>query len=148
MNPSPQAVDLIRSRVTDWTQTDQAVADALNAPAVANPVTQAPAVPKPFDFADVMGLLSDASVAAIRDTPNTTDLISKINAGDRAGVLHWVAALLKAPAKITADEAAAVNALMTATVPDPSWSAQIGWALATIGRPADPSDVAAARPGA
>lgn len=146
VNPSPQAVAAIRAKILDWAPTNAAIAVALNAPAVANPAPQT-TLPKPFAFGDVFGLLSDASVAAIRDTPNTTDLIDKVNAGDRAGVGRWVAVLGKLPAKITPAEAAALMAVLQATQPDPAWPAQISWAVANLGRPVDTDDVAASRPG-
>jgi hypothetical protein len=147
MHPSPAAIAWIQAQSPDFTKTDAAIAASLNAATVANPITVAPQIPKPFTFNDVFGLLSDASVAAIRDTPNTTDLIDKVNAGDRMGVLRWASALFKAPSKITVTEAGAVQSLLTSTVADPAWSAQIPAPLVALGRLVDSDDIAASRPG-
>lgn len=93
---------------------DADAATALNAADPNNPA------PKPFGFADVMGPLSADSVANIRSLPTGTDLIQKINAQDRPGIAHWLAALQASPPLITAVEAAAVAAVLSATTPGPS----------------------------
>lgn len=114
---------------------DAGAADLLNAPATApNPAPRGQ-VPKPFGFADVMGLLSAASVVNVRALPTATVLIEKINAQDRPGVQHWVAALSAPPALITAAEGQAVLGVLAATEPDPSWPATVvgpSWARATF----------------
>ena len=74
---------------------------------------------KPFGFTDVLGCLSSASVVNIRGLPTATVLIEKINEQDRAGITHWIGALLASPPLITSGEAAAVAAVLAATVPGP-----------------------------
>lgn len=100
-------------------KSDADAADLLNAPDPANPV------PKPFGFVDVMGLMSASTVANVRSLPTGTDIIDKINAQDRPGVAHWLAALSAPPALISGAEAAAVMAVISATVPGPSRASQI-----------------------
>ena len=148
MNPSPEAIAAIRAHVTDWTPDDATIASNLNAPSVPNPVQAAPTVPKPYTFADVMSCLSSASIANVRSLPTSTALITAINARDTTSVLNWLSALQAGSPLITTSEAQAVQGVVTATEPDPTWAAQIGWAQANLGRPADAADIYAARPGA
>lgn len=145
MNPSPSAIASIRARITDWSPSDSTIAAALNAPSIANPTPQ-PQLPKPFSFGDVMGCLDSGSIAKIRDLATGIDLINKINAGDVVGIGHWIIALQAGTPLITSDQATAVTAVITATIGDPTWSAQLSWAAVNLGRPADAADLAASRP--
>lgn len=148
MNPSPAAITAIRAEVTAlsaWGNTDAQLAASLNTAGIANPTPQA-TVTKPFAFGDVMGLLSSGSIANIRGLPTGTDLIDKINAQDRVGVGHWIAALLAGTPLITTDEATAVGAVIAATQLDPSWPALLSWAQVNLGRAVDTGDIAASRP--
>lgn len=146
MNPSPQAVAAIRSRVTDWTPSDATIAAALNAPTIANPATRA-VVPLPFTVAQVFGAVGQPSLAGLKAVAFVPDIRDKIAANDRTACGLY-AGLLLAGGVITPADYSAIMAIFQATGPDPSWPAQISWAVATIGRPVDTLDVAASRPGA
>lgn len=90
-----------------------------------NPVATAPQVAKPFTFSDVIGSLSAASLLNIRGMADRGNLIDAINNQDRPNVGRWVAILSISPALIQPTEATAVNAILTATIPDPAWSATV-----------------------
>lgn len=144
MNITPQGIAAIRAYITDWTPSDATIASNLNAPSVANPTPQ-PTAPKLYSFADVMGCLGAASIANVRALPTATALVTAINARDTVSILNWLAALQAGTPLITPSEAAAVQAVITATQPDPAWAAQVSWAAVNLGRVADSDDVAAAR---
>ena len=106
----------LRAELAKSTYSGLSDADALAAgiaPDAGNPQ------PKSFTFADVMGCLSADSIANIRNCPTGRDLIDKINAQDRPGITHWLAALQAGTALITPTEAQKVAAVLTATVPGP-----------------------------
>ena len=148
-NPSPSVITALDAKVPTlsggWTgNTDAAIAGLLNATSIANPLPQA-TVPKPFTVAQVFGLLSGASVANLKTVPYVPDIRDKVQANDIPGCVLYLNLLL-AGSVITQAEHDLILAAVTATQPDPSYQAQISWAVATINRPIDAADVAAARP--
>jgi hypothetical protein len=145
-NPSPQAVAKIRARVSDWSPDDAAIAESLNRPSLPN----RPQVPVPLvedTLADYLTDAANGSLVKLLNWPNYGRLADDIRSGDHAKVARWAPRLVVAGI-ITPGEAQALVGYINSTVPDPSWPAQISWAMAAIGRPVDASDVAAARPGA
>lgn len=150
MNPSSSAIASIQAFVGTlaggWSSnTDVQILAAIQAAKVANPVTTQPTIPKPYTFADVMGCLSAASVVNIRSLPTSTALITAINARDSVSITNWLGALQAGTPLITSAEATAVLAVVNATEPDPSWTAQVAWDIGTLGRAADVADIHAAR---
>lgn len=157
MRPSPQAVALIRSKVTDWAPDDAAIAASLNAPDRPNPVPQ-PTVPKPFSSSGLMSLVvlpagdpnagqpDVTRLAKIYGRPAIVAFRDDCARQDRNAVAGWLQLAFLA-GDVSQAQYAAMTAVLQATGPDPSWPARIGWAVATIGRPVDEDDVAASRPG-
>lgn len=146
MNPSPQAVAAIRSKVSDWTPTDGAIAASLNTPTVANPTPQ-PVVPIPLTVAGAMALVSAENRAKVYARPAVVAFRDDVNRGDLAGALGWLT-LARDAGDLADSEYAAIAAAAQASGPDPAWQPRISWAMANLGRPVDPSDIAASRPGA
>ena len=161
-NPTPAAVDWIRSHVTDWTPTDQELADGLNGDMVPNPTPQ-PTVPTPFLARDCMSLLSSASVADILGIPSFDSsirpLLNIINKSqeDISNLNDWAGALFKG-GKLTQTEYDALAApapgttagaqvgLFNRTGPDPDWPATLPRPVVELGRTLDADDIQAARP--
>ncbi len=145
MNPSPAAIAAIRAQVTDWTPNDTTIAANLNAPTVANPVSQA-TVSKPFGPADLIGCLDAATLSKLTGKPTIVAIVQAALVQDRP-TLTALVALGVAAGDLTTTQQSAIDAVLAASIPDPSWQAQIGWAQANLGRPVDSSDIAASRPG-
>lgn len=104
--------------------TAQAIFEATTAPtAVSNPVAVAPQIPKAFGPTDVLGLVSPASLAKIKTevTMPLSDLNRSIMAQDRP-TIGSAAQLYLAFGDITQAEHDAILGVLTATVPDPSWT--------------------------
>lgn len=83
---------------------------------------KAPAVLKPLDWPAIM-----ESLAPSIPTLETVALIhveGLLKSGDRAAAAYWIQVGL-AKGQIKAEVAAAVNALLTATQPDPTWPATV-----------------------
>jgi hypothetical protein len=147
VNPTPDQVLKIKSFVAalpgGWSNGDAAIRAAMAASTVANP-TQRATVAKPFALAALLGALSGASQANLNSVPGQAQLIQDIRANDAASCLNWVA-FLSGTAKITAQEAAALAAIVQATEPDPAWTSTLPWDVANLGRPCDDFDLEAAR---
>jgi hypothetical protein len=143
-SPSPEAIQSIRARVTDWTPDNAAIAAALNAPVAPNPVPRG-TVAVPIAVSGVLGALSPASRARLVNVGFLSHVRDDINAQNRESVALWAEVLLDG-GFLTADEDQAILGLIGATQPDPAWPAQISWAVATLGRPVDAADIHAARP--
>lgn len=126
---SPAEIATLRAELQDASYgglTDAARFTLLHAAGTSpNPVAVAPQVPKPFTFGDVMIALSAASLGNIRSLADRGNLIDAINNQDRPNVGRWVAILSVAPALITTAEATAINGVLTTTIADPSWSANV-----------------------
>jgi hypothetical protein len=143
VHPSNEAITLIRDYVTDWSLDDAAIAAALNTATLANPIPAA-TVAKPFSVRDMMSSLDAAALGKIYNLPSLPRLLDDIEAGDLVRLENWLA-LLQAGGTLTAAQAATLSGMIHATMPDPSWSAQISWAVANVGRAVDFQDVADAR---
>jgi hypothetical protein len=148
VNPSPGQVRSIQQFVGGmvgvWSNTDAQIRAAMAATLVNNPVATAPTVPRPFSVAQLLGALSAASEANLNTVPGMAQLIQDIRAGDIPNCLEWIKYLADT-SKITAAEATALQGIVSATQPDPTWAAQIPWDVANLGRAADDFDVEAAR---
>lgn len=148
MYPSPTAITKIRAYVANlsggWSgSTDATILAAYNAPAIANPTTRG-TVPTPYTITQLIGTLSSGSLANLDTFPAIYQLMQDIDANNSANVLVAVA-FLAAAGKILSSEATAINAVLTATELDPSWSPQISQAQSDLGRPADEDDISTAR---
>jgi hypothetical protein len=149
MNPTPGQIQSIKSFVAGlvgvWSNTDAQIRAAMAGTKVNNPVATAPTVPKPFTLAQLLGSLSAASQANLNSVPGMGQLILDIRANDVAACTNWIA-FLESTAKITAAEGSALQAIVSATEADPSWTAQVSWDVANI-RPSgvDDFDLEAAR---
>lgn len=148
MNPTPGQITSIKQFVLalagSWSSTDAQIRAAMASTAVANPITSAPTIAKPYTAAGLLGLLSQASIANLYAFPAIHDLFADITAQNTANVAA-AASLLAAAGKITSSEASALGAAVTATEPDPSWTSTLHWDVANLGRVADDFDVEAAR---
>lgn len=150
MNPNPNQVAAIRQFVASlpggWANPDAQIRAAMASTLVANPVTVAPQVPKPFDVDDLMAVVVAANQASLATLATTMpNFLQDIDARNLPNLRRWARLLLKL-AKITAADATAMQAVVNATQADPSWSAQVPWDVANLGRPADESDIEVSRP--
>jgi hypothetical protein len=143
-HPTPAAIAAIRSRVTDWTPADSAIAAALNTPAIANPKPQG-RVAKPFAATDLLPLLDRATLAGLLGVPVFATILDAINAGSITACNAWVATLALA-GLISPAQASGLTSVINATQPDPAWPALASWASINLGRPADSADIAESRP--
>lgn len=118
---------LITANSTGIAGNYQAIAARLNAPtSIANPVTVAPQVAAPVTLKQIMALVPAAEMVQVyKQLPQLIpDLRNAIDNNDR----DYMAALLTIAATATVISAATVaklQAVLTATVPDPSWSATV-----------------------
>lgn len=143
-NPTAAAIAAIRARVTDWTQSDAAILSALNAADQPNPMPQAQ-VRKPMSVSALFAKVSAASRAKLASRPGLPQAIMDIRSQDPSAVLNWVQ-LFVDTLDLTPAEAAALQAEINATIPDPKYRAQLSWAEINLGRPVDAADLTAARP--
>jgi hypothetical protein len=148
VNPTPNAMAWINAYADGlsggWaSNNDAAIVASANAATIANPTPQG-TVPAGYTPQSLLALLSATSAANLDGFAGLQGLFDAIGSGDSAGILSAVA-LLEATGKVQASEAAAIEAALSATVPDPSWPPKIGVAQASIGRPVDAADVAEAR---
>lgn len=144
MHPSLAAVAAIRAKVTDWTPSSPAIAAALNAPSTANPAGQS-TVPRPFTVAALSATLDATAMTALLACPAFPTILSAINSGDVAATNLW-ATTLHTSGKFTDQQYSDIAAIVNATQADPTYQAQISWAMATLGRPVDAADIEEARP--
>ena len=147
MNPSPTAITAIASKVPTlpggWAgNADAAIAGLLNTPSVANPAAQG-TVPNPFSAADLINAASPANRAALASL--ILGSAAFIIAQDRVHMTAGITALADCSA-IQAADATAMIAVLDATIPDPSWPAQLSWAQINLGRPVDTADITVSRP--
>lgn len=147
MHPSPDAIAWIRAFIAGLKDggslSDQAVADAANAPTIPNPEPQ-PTRPKPWKWVDVAAMLSPGSLGSLMDLGTGSLMIEQLNSGDPAAQAAWLAALVRT-GKLTPDEIGSVLAITAATEPDPSWRSHTSVAERDLGRLLDAQDVAEAR---
>ena len=142
-NPSPAAITAIQGKVTDWTQSNAALATAINASLVANPTPQ-PTIPKPLTIPELLGEVGAADAGKLAENPNLPTVLADITSQDRTSTGEWIGPL-EADSELTTAEGAAIMGDLQATEPDPSWQAQLPWPLVNLGRLIDADDVAAAR---
>jgi hypothetical protein len=143
--PTETAIAAIRAQVTDWSPGNAAISDALNVADQPNP-TARPEMLKLLSGRTVLGSLSQGSQAAVMKLPVAPKILESINAQDRVSIEDWAYALAGS-GSITVSEAGGIVALLSETEPDPAWPELVSWASIHLGRPADPEDVAASRPG-
>lgn len=148
-NPSFDAIVAIRARVTNWSQSIDSVVAFLNAPdaAFSNPSPQGQ-VAAVISESALLSLLTDpnnGSIVKLNNWVNFSLLKSDIEGQNRIGIGLWCQ-ILPLLGLITQGEATAIINYIQSTEPDPTWSPTISWAQATLGRPVDFFDVAAARP--
>lgn len=148
MNPTPQQIQAIKTFVAglagQWSKTDAEIRAAMQTTLVNNPLTTVPVIPKPFKPADVLGALSDASKTNLKAFTGLGSLLDDIHAQNIERCQVW-AGFLAQTGIITAAERTAVLAVVNATRNDPTWSVQVSWDIATLGRPADDFDIEAGR---
>lgn len=158
-NPSPEAVQAIRTRVVglglDWEAvTDGQVLDALRADTVPNTDPQ-PDVTADFQATDFLAVFEgDAAhaerlihspafvgpIVALLDAPNPK------TAAQLRQIGGWAQALLLAE-DVSPAQYQAITAILSATRPDPAYRETLPRIETALGRPLDADDVAAARPG-
>jgi hypothetical protein len=144
MNPSPSAVAAIRAQVSDWSLSNEQIAEALNRLDVPNP-TPPPMVPKPITVAALMGSLSVPSRQNVKALPGLPRVLEQIEAQDRTAVHLWVQ-LLGSTGDITQDEVTTCVAELERTVVDPAHAEVLPWSVLHLGREADADDIQQARP--
>jgi hypothetical protein len=147
VNISPAAIAAIRDHVSDWSPDDATILESLNAATVANPSPQ-PDIAKPVAESTFLTALTDTenqSLGKLLNWVNFGMVKADIEASNRVGIGLWCQ-VLPMLGLITAGEAAAIAADLSATIPDPSWPALVSWSSIHIGRDLDLSDIAASRP--
>lgn len=138
-------IDIIRSEIQNdpeglgyaaLGQNYPAIADAMNArPMIDNPVTEAPQVPAKPSLAQLFGAELQAdqvgTLAAIEKFGNLLDMASAaIDKGDTQSIMAHIAIF---GSTMNANGKAALAAAVSATQPDPTWTAQIpGDSRATV----------------
>ena len=142
-NPTLTALTAIREQVTNWTQTDAEIRDALNTVTIPNPVA-APLIPKPMEASVLMGFASAETRAKLLSRPALVAFASDVRTGDREAVLNWIV-LGRDAGDIPEDEFQLMLAELQATIPDPSYPPLLSWAELHLGRLVDLEDIAAAR---
>ena len=152
MNMIPQVIKLVKTYVDSVggtpplsTQASAQIAAALNQQNIPNPVTQAPQVPKPWDFPTLMSLVSPASQAKLGTYQYLIELVSDLRNRDTVAALTW-SSLLGSMGLLQVSEAQAIQALLTSTISDPAWTAQISWAQANLGGPVSVNDISQCYP--
>lgn len=92
---------------------------------IANPSPQ-PTLPKPFGLDDVLGVLDEPAQARVFSSVHLERILDAIAAQDRVAVGHFATILASTSVgAITADQRAAVLALLAAAGPDPAWPATV-----------------------
>lgn len=145
MNPNPTQVAAIKAYVTGlaggWSNTDAQIRASIAADLVANPVPRG-TVAAPFTAAELVNACSAGNRAALG--PYLIGAGPLIVAQDGVHLAAGIAALALV-GTISAADATAMQAVATATEPDPSWAAQVTWDVAALGRPIDDHDLETAR---
>lgn len=148
MNPTPQQIQAIKTFVGGlpgtWAKTDTQIRAAMQTTLVNNPVTAAPVLPKPFKPADILGVLSDPSKTNLKTFTGLGSLLADIQDQDIERCQVW-AGFLAQTGIITTAERTAILGVVNATRNDPTWSVQVPWDIANLGRPADDLDIEAGR---
>jgi hypothetical protein len=82
----------------------------------------APQIPKPIGVPDLIAA-APAAISTLSDTL-MVDIGARVREGDRVGIAEW-ANVLTAKNLMTPTEQTAVLALVSATIPDPSWPTHV-----------------------
>lgn len=147
MNPSPAAITWIQTQVGamagTWTNTNAQIVTTINGTLAANPTPQA-TVPKPYSVQSVMAALSTTSQKNVAGYVSLAAVLASVNEGDSVGVMTW-ANVLESLGLITTTDVTAVEGVVTATQPDPTWQAELPISVINLGRLIDQYDVQAAR---
>lgn len=78
--------------------------------------------------------------------PELPMILNDIESQNTPNCLNWLALLSAGtPPAITSGETTALEAVLTATEPDPSYKSQISQAQVNLGRPVDAVDIEASR---
>lgn len=118
-------------------------------PMVANPVKEAPMVTKPITRENIIALIPPAEAWAIYSTAGTLkdDLFAAIDASNRAW-LTYLLGVAQASGKLSAGTLGKLQAELSATVPDPTWSETVPgaprWQTAGLAAAPSAADVQAA----
>lgn len=122
MNVTPKVIEAVKSLLNGQTGTPQQVADLLNNANIPNPNPQGQ-VQNKYTMADVVALLSDASLQALGTSVNAAPFVDSIM--DRDKLTIWTNILSKNT--IDPADAAAILSLIATPVSDPGFKAQISW---------------------
>jgi hypothetical protein len=154
VNPTPQQIQAIKAFVGSLAggftaNTGVQIRAAMTSTLVPNPITAAPIVHKPFTYDDMVGLAAidataKANIAAL--AARIGRFLEDVDVQDLPRLQRWGRILLH-QSQVTAAQATALNTLINATQPDPSWTATVPWDVANLGRVADDGDIEAARHG-
>lgn len=144
MHPSPDAIKAIRAKVSDWKPDNATIADSLNTPSIANPVTVAAQIPRPFTASEVLGSLLPETLPKLLAVAFLPDIRDKIQANDPVAC-NLYATLLYGGGVITEAERDSILAIVSATHSDPTWQPLVPWSVVTLGREVDAEDVAESR---
>lgn len=131
MNCTPNVIAQVTAYVVDKTQPLATILAALNAPAYDNPTPQAQ-IATPFDFSVVAPLIGAASMGKLATYIHFNQIIADMRNRDRDAIMLWASALAAAQI-ITLDETTAIQKMLTATVPDPTWQARLSWSQLNLG---------------
>jgi hypothetical protein len=143
MNPSSEAIQAIRQRVSDWSATDADIAESLNSETEPNPEPQQD-VPRRLTKMGVLSLLSTENQVKVLNYPNLDLVYRSFDAQDHESCVSWVQALYLT-GNISQVEAGMCIAHITATEPDPKYSATVPAPTLWLGRLVDAWDVQSAR---
>lgn len=148
MTPSREQIDWIKAFVAEmaghWGNPTAAIVAAANEPTIDNPTPQ-PTRPKPYTLETLMAHLDATAIGKLRSLPSLERLLDRIEANDRVNCARWLT-LLAAAGDITADQKAALQAVLEETEPDPTWPPRISPAERYFGRLVTHEDVQEARP--
>ena len=152
MNVTPQVIKQVQAYVNSVggtpplnTQASAAIAAALNAANIPNPVTVAPQVPYPWNFLALMSQVSAASLGKLANYQYLVELTADLRNRDTVAAQTW-AALLAAAGILSPAENAAIQTMLARTIPDPAWTAMTSWAQLNLGGPILANDVAQCYP--
>lgn len=144
---SAAALDAIRARVSasksGWAATDADITADLNAPSIDNASPRG-ITSKPYSPLTLVEAMSGASVARLVASPILGGLIDAVYARDDQAVGMYIE-IMAMSGVVTADERTALDAIRTATEPDPQWTAKLSWSRSVLGRSVSADDVAQAR---
>lgn len=131
MNITPDVVAQVSAYVTDKTPSLTQVLANLNAQTIPNPQPQASIKP-PMTFTAFASGIDPASLGKVMTYAHLPDIIADIKDQNYDAASLWVSGLTAAGILSTADSAS-LSKLMSATIPDPSWTPMMSWAQVNLG---------------